>query len=218
MARVGAIRRAGGGVTNDPRALLAHPMVVRLARALAGRPGAHADADVSVRRAAVAVVLAPGDAGEPELLFIKRAEYAGDPWSGQIAFPGGRQEPSDLTLEHTAIRETWEETGLDLRGAMAIGTLDEIHPRTPVLPPIVVRPYVFLAPAPVELALSAEVAAAFWAPLPVLVRPEAAFEATVEVRHEERRVPAIRHAEYTIWGMTERILRELFARVAHDGP
>jgi hypothetical protein len=66
----------------------------------------------------------------------------------------------------------------------------------------------------VRLELSDEVAAAFWAPLDLLRHPDAAFEATVVVRGEEQRVPALRHADYTIWGMTERIFRDFLARLA----
>ena len=196
----------------DPAALLAHGEVGRLARVLAARPGGEAGAGAEVRRAAVALVLRPDDAGGLDLLFIKRAEYPGDPWSGQVAFPGGRQEPEDPSLRETALRETWEETGVDVdRDGLVLGTLDELWPRTPVLPPIVVRPFVAVVRPTTPLVLSAEVAAAFWAPLAALRHPDAAFEAAVVVRGEERRVPALRHAEYTIWGMTERIFRNLLA-------
>jgi 8-oxo-dGTP pyrophosphatase MutT (NUDIX family) len=187
--------------------LLAHPDARRLADRLAERPGATAGAGDEVRRAAVLLALRPADEGL-ELLFIKRAEYAGDPWSGQVAFPGGRHEPQDATLRDTALRETWEETGVDAaRDGVVLGTLDELWPRTPVLPPIVVRPYVAVVSPDVRLALSDEVAAAFWAPLDLLRHPDATFEATVVVQGAERQVPALRHAEYTIWGMTERIFR-----------
>ena len=195
-----------------PAALLAHPEARWLQRALADRPGAVAGAGLEVRRAAVALVLRPGDRGL-ELLFIKRADYPGDPWSGQVAFPGGRQEPHDASLRETALRETWEETRVDVaRDGVVLGTLDELWPRTPVLPPIVVRPYVFVLEPDVPFALSDEVAAAFWAPLDLLRAPDATFEATVMVRGEARRVPAVRHVDYTIWGMTERIFRNLLER------
>src|SRR5260370_1555175 len=92
--------------------------------------------------AAVAVILRDGDEGL-EALFIHRAVRAGDTWSGQIAFPGGRRDPGDADLLATAIRETMEEVGVDLSGAERLGVLDDLYPRTPVLPPAVVRPFVF---------------------------------------------------------------------------
>ena len=78
------------------------------------------------RRAAVALILRDGAAGI-ELLFIRRAEHPMDPWSGQMAFPGGRAEPGDRDLEATAIRETLEEIGLDLGEAERLGALDEVR-------------------------------------------------------------------------------------------
>jgi len=210
--------RGAGGAPDALHGLRAHADVARLARRLRDRPGEAAGAGAEVRRAAVALVLrAAGERADDdglELLFIKRAEYPGDPWSGQVAFPGGRQEPGDETLRDTAVRETREETGLDLdRDVAILATLDDLWPRTPVLPPTVVRPNGALVAADAPLVLSAECAAAFWAPLGQLRAPDATFEATVVVRGEERRVPAVRHVDYTIWGMTERIFRNLLERL-----
>ena len=200
-------------MADDSSALLLHPDVARLVRTLQAVPGLHARAPVEVRRAAVALVLRPDEVGGLDLLFIKRAEYEGDPWSGQIAFPGGRQEPHDDTLRETALRETREETGIDVDAhGLVLGTLDELHPRTPVLPPIVVRPYVAIVAPEVALTPSDEVASAFWAPLEALRHPGASFEATVVVRGEEHRVPGVRHLEHVIWGMTERIFRNFLRR------
>ena len=101
---------ADDGVTK----LLAHPDIVRLTSSLESHKALRADMESGVRRAAVALIFRAGADGAPELLFIKRAEYPADPWSGQIAFPGGREEPTDGELIQTAVRETREETGLDL--------------------------------------------------------------------------------------------------------
>lgn len=195
----------------DPLAdALAHATVARLSARLRERPGVEVQPERPVRYAAVALVVRRSAGDGLELLFIKRAEFEGDPWSGHVAFPGGRREESDASLEETAIRETREELALDLaRDGRLLGTLDDLHPRTPTLPPIVVRPYVFVARPDVSLELSHEVAVAFWVPLERLQAADATVESTIEVRGARWRVPSFVHEGHTIWGMTERILRQL---------
>ena len=147
---------------------------------------------------------------EAALLFIKRAEYPGDPWSGQVAFPGGREEGDDATLSDTAIRETREETGIDLgRDARIIGTLDDLYPRTVRLPAISVRPFVFALGRSETLTLSPEVALAFWIPFGSLATTDAWREDTVFARGIEINARVFRHQDHVIWGMTERILAQL---------
>jgi len=192
--------------------LAAHPSIVRLIRSLAEHPGRTVDVSGEVRRAAVLLALRMRDDGEPEVLMIKRADAEGDPWSGHIALPGGRMEPGDRDLSTTAIRETWEETGVDVaRGGRMLGALDDLMPRSPTLAPIVIRPYVALVRADVEIVASHEVAAAFWVPLSSLRAPAAWGMGTVHVRGGERHVSVFRHGEYVVWGLTERVLRQFMA-------
>ncbi len=164
--------------------------------------------------AAVAVVLHDRDEGL-ETLFIHRAVRAGDTWSGQIAFPGGRREPTDIDLLATAIRETMEEIGVDLSAAERLGVLDDLYPRTPVLPPVVVRPFVFALTQRPTITLNPEVQDAFWVPFRALQAPGVLAEITVDHPGIPRRVlPAYTIGKHTIWGMSERILTPLISLIS----
>jgi 8-oxo-dGTP pyrophosphatase MutT (NUDIX family) len=169
------------------------------------RPRAAPD-EARIRWAAVAVIVVP----RPDaVLLIRRAELAGDPWSGHMAFPGGRHSPADPDLAAAAIRETFEEVGVVLPRDALLGTLDDIAPRTPALPPIAVRPFVFRLDARPDLTLNAEVAAAAWVPFETLRHPDTYGEVTLHLHGAEASVPAYRFEEAVVWGMTERILTGL---------
>lgn len=192
---------------------LQHPTVAALAARLAQRVPGEATRHEHARLAAVAAVLRVVDHG-PELLFIKRAERDGDPWSGHMAFPGGRHEAGDATLEHTAYRETFEELALDLRAGQLLGRLDDLAPLSPVLPPILIRPFVAVVPPDVVFAPNEEVAATFWVPLAVLAREETRAEHEMLVKGARVRFPGFRVDRHIVWGLTERIVQQLL-RVLH---
>jgi 8-oxo-dGTP pyrophosphatase MutT (NUDIX family) len=201
-----------GGDDVGLQVLLAHPDIVKLRSALESHRGARADKEEGVRRAAVALIFRAGESGAPELLFIKRAEYPADPWSGQIAFPGGREEAADPTLADTAIRETREETGIDLvSDGTVIGTLDDLRPQTVRLPAVIVRPYVVLLKRFEPLVLSNEVAMAFWIPLEAFKDAPSWQDTDVLARGVQMNRRAFHHQGQVIWGMTERILAQLLA-------
>jgi len=157
------------------------------------------------------VLRAGAPAAPLELLFIKRAEVPHDPWSGHMAFPGGRHEPDDASLEATAVRETREELGLDLTAGTLLGALDDLAPVSAHLPRIVVRPFVVVVPPPPPLVPSHEVAATFWEPVGRLRDPAARAEHVVTAGERSARFPAYRVGPHLVWGMTERILRQLLS-------
>jgi 8-oxo-dGTP pyrophosphatase MutT (NUDIX family) len=127
-------------------------------------------------------------------------------------------EPGDRDLAVTAVRETWEETGVDVsRDGRLLGHLDDISPRMPALAPIVIRPYVALVRAGVEIVPSHEVAQAFWVPISALRAPAAWGTASIAVGNGEREVAVFKHGEYTVWGLTERVLRQ-FLTYAGEAP
>lgn len=189
---------------------LQHAEVSRLARRLAMRTALDAAATPDVRLAAVAAVLRVVDE-EPELLFIKRAEHVGDPWSGHMAFPGGRLEPGDASLEVTAVRETFEELALDLTQGQMIGRLDDLAPRNPMLPPIMIRPFVALVAPHVTFVPNAEVAATYWVPLSVLRHEGTQAEHVMTINGARARFPGFRVDAHIVWGLTERIVRQLLS-------
>lgn len=190
--------------------LRAEPRIARLIEKLESHDATEVH-DEAARRAAVAIVFRLGDNDEPEVFFIQRAEFEGDPWSGHIAFPGGREEKEDETLADTAIREVFEETGIDLCGAELVSALDDLHPRHVRLPAVVVRPFVFLAGELPEPVLSSEVADCFWVPLSALLDRSVWKDATVLAGGVEISRIAFHHRGYVVWGMTERILSGLLA-------
>lgn len=192
-------------------ATLQHPVVQQLQSRLTGVTPVEATIETDSRLAAVAaLVRLAEDSDDPELLFIKRAVVARDPWSGHVAFPGGRHEVSDGSLVDTAIRETREEMAMDIATfGKLIGQLDDLAPRSPSLPPIVVRPFVFVVPPALNFTRNVEVADAFWVSVSMLRSAEAKAEHSLTVNGVNSRFPAYGVRGQTIWGLTERIVSQL---------
>ena len=157
--------------------------------------------------AAVALVFAGRD-GDLRLCFIRRATDPRDPWSGQMALPGGRATPADASLCAAAVRETQEEVGLSLARARYLGALPPIplvrHGRPTTGS---VAPFVFYAGGalPALTVDPVEVAAGYWIAVRHLRDPSqrAVMQVTGGVT---RRLPAVRFGRHLIWGMTYRIV------------
>lgn len=191
-----------------------HPEMARLRQKMVTHEAKAAD-EPGVRRAAVALLLrlgAPLD--EPEIFFIQRAQYETDPWSGQVAFPGGREEPGDKSLFDTAARETFEETAIDIhRDGEVLGRLDDLRPRIVRLPDVVVRPYVVLVGEHSDPILSDEVAGCFWVPLAALREKAGWRDTVVTAGGIEFTRRAFHHGGFVVWGMTERIVSRFVSLV-----
>lgn len=159
--------------------------------------------------AAVAVTLA----GEPDALdlcFILRATRPGDRWSGQMAFPGGKAEPSDPTAEAVAIREAHEEVGLQLEHAERLGPLPAVSLRPGGGSLGTLSPFAFYVGVerPPLQPQEAEVAATFWIPLAHLW--DERNRDTIDWEHlgQRMRFPGIRFGAHVIWGLTHRVLTQ----------
>lgn len=162
-------------------------------------------------QAAVAVVVRGGD--ELDLLLIKRACHEGDPWSGHMALPGGRRDPSDADLVDTAVRETLEETAVDLAAnGHPLGRLDDVAPRSVRLPRLTISPFVFGVPAATEARVaSREVDAVHWVPLARLRHPDTRRTVQIELPGGAREFPCLRVVGEVVWGLTYRILDDLLS-------
>jgi 8-oxo-dGTP pyrophosphatase MutT (NUDIX family) len=173
-------------------------------------PGAPAQLPEGVRRAAVALIFGPDE----ELLFIRRATRTGDLWSGHIAFPGGREEVADASLQHTAIREVREELGVDLRGATCLGALPpQASPRNAGPQQVNVIPFVFRLDEWPALAPNHEVAAVIRIRLASLVAREARGEFPYDWLGEIYELPCVNLPDGRLWGMTLRMVDDLLEHI-----
>ncbi len=168
-------------------------------------------------RAAVALCLREGRAAL-EMLFIERAERHDDPWSGHLAFPGGRIDPGDSGPRAAAERETLEEVGLDLTAARYLGSLGT-H-RAERLP-VVVSCFAYGVAPGTQLQLNHEVADAFWVPLPDLLAPSRHAVVTFRFGGADWSHPAIRllgSGRPLLWGITYRLVERFCEAVGATLP
>jgi 8-oxo-dGTP pyrophosphatase MutT (NUDIX family) len=151
------------------------------------------------------------------VLFIERARFEGDPWSGHMAFPGGRVDPCDDGPRSAAERETLEEVGLSLDGAEYLGRLDDRQGNPRTHGTLIISCFVYVVKDPPELVPNYEVAQAFWFPLCELL------EAENHVPHTARELefPGILVGEphrHVVWGLTYSFLEGFFSVVGRPLP
>ena len=158
------------------------------------------------RNAAVAMILSDVPDRGLSALFIQRAEHPDDPWSGQMAFPGGRYEPYDNTLDAAARRETSEEVGLELSEDMLVGRLSDVSGGRLSVHSLAVSPFVYHHPEPPPLNPNYEVASTVWVPLAYLGDLSNIHPYVFEGDPQKREFPSWVYEGYTIWGLTYRII------------
>jgi len=150
------------------------------------------------------------NAGQRELLFMERAHRPGDPWSGDMSFPGGRMHADDPTPRFAAERETFEETGLDLarHGSFEQRLSDRLTRQHHRWRPMVITPYVYGWHGHDDAVLNHEVQSLVWIPLAHLAAPE---QQSVMYWHSPLgrvRLPCCRYQGHCIWGLSYSMLRE----------
>lgn len=183
-----------------------------LARALERHDPVGDESVAADRKAAVACVLREGLQGV-EMLLIHRAEHPADPWSGHLAFPGGRVDAEDPTPLATALRETREELSLDLvRDGRLLGRLAELrtHLRLGRTPHSVV-PFVFEMLGEPALIPNHEVQRALWVPLGFLADRTNRSSFVWVRRGVPLPMPCYHIGDGVLWGLTLRFVDELLA-------
>jgi 8-oxo-dGTP pyrophosphatase MutT (NUDIX family) len=159
---------------------------------------------------ASAVMLLLYDAGGVEHVVLQVRGARVEHHAGEISFPGGRLDPGDASLLHTALRETHEEIGVAPHELEVFGQLDD----TIVLSSNhLMRPYVgAFTGTPREFAMQAsEVHSLLHVPLEHLRTPDAHGEFVVDRRGEPALMPAYRYGDHMIWGATYRVLNQFLA-------
>ncbi len=158
------------------------------------------------KKSAIMMLLYP-KSHKTHLVLIKRNEYKGV-HSAQISFPGGKIDPTDESLEHTALRETFEEIGIEKQDIKIIRPFTETY-----IPPSNFMVYPFLGyceSEPVFKPDSREVSTIielsiedFLDPKMVLIKKiNTSYTADIEV-------PIFKIDEHLVWGATAMILSEL---------
>ncbi|MBS7619679.1 CoA pyrophosphatase [Candidatus Bathyarchaeota archaeon] len=150
--------------------------------------------------AAVAIIL-HSNGEEFSLLLVKRATSVSDPWSGDMALPGGKKHSSDERLKDTVLRETREETGIDLKKCFFLGTMRDVESN--IKKRMLVQPFVFLCESQPEVVLNEELCSFFWIPINDLEKSRC------QAKIRELEVPALKVRGEVIWGLTYRMIENL---------
>ena len=157
--------------------------------------------------AAVAIVRAR--APEESILLIRRADRQDDPWSGHWSLPGGRRDPGDLDLLHTALRELEEECGVRLGREQLEAELPVTSVGHLLGHRMLVAPFVFSVDHELPTVADPEEAAeAVWIPVSVLRDPARRAVQSVPGMPPDRQFPGIALNGVPLWGFTYKLVTD----------
>ena len=150
--------------------------------------------------AAVALIIYPDEKQETRLILIERNQYKGV-HSGQVSFPGGKQEINDSSLTQTALRESYEEIGINIDSLILLRKLSKIY-----IPPsnFLVTPFLFFSDQNLNFEHNNEVKN--------ILTPSLKNVLNFQIKNYENQSivdPYFRYNKFKIWGATSMILNEL---------
>ena len=158
----------------------------------------------SLNANAAVVVLLRVAGQDFHVLLVKRAENPTDKWSGQTALPGGKRDPEDIDIKATVVRETLEETSINLLDdCRFVGTMEPLS--SVEKPEIKILPFIVMQEKEQVIKLNQELTEYFWAPLKELD----SHKGTAKLKLGE--FPAYKIDKHVIWGLTYNILHNLLS-------
>lgn len=168
---------------------------------LSQRLNKEADEDA---HAAVAVLVRPLE-DDIEFFLVKRAVVERDPWSGDMAFPGGKRCEDDENLNETAERETIEETAIDLENVPILGYLEPVY--SSIRTDMLVQPIVYLYTSDPDVKLNYELTRYIWAAMKTL--KESKTEQAVKGWHGT----IYKAKGEIVWGLTFKMLEKIITLI-----
>ena len=170
-------------------------------------------------RAAVAIILRESEQG-PQVLMVKRADRKGDPWSGDMAFPGGKHDLEDTNSLATARRETFEEIGLDISASrLYVGRLSELTSLSHGLNRLmVITPHVFILEDEALFNMNHEVKEVIWIPLEFFLLKSNRTKFTWQSGILKLNVSCYFYQQFKVWGLSLTMLDRLLHIIEKPGP
>jgi 8-oxo-dGTP pyrophosphatase MutT (NUDIX family) len=157
---------------------------------------------------AAVVILLKKNSHDFQVLFVNRAKKASDPWSGQTALPGGKRNPEDHDLKQTVIRETLEETNINLLEYCSfLGIMKTV--RSVHKPKMRILPFVVLQEKEQDIELNGELIGYFWESLKKLEQNGGS------IKFKSKEVPAYIIGNNVVWGLTYKIVNNLLSLLSN---